>query len=148
VTDETAAPEQAGGENKVAEWDRDVVNNLMGTPQGRFWMERLLDFCGAGRPTYADDGDALGMAKRDGRADIGRFLQGQLEEFCPDLFLRMVRERRGRAARAAAELRKLQGAGEPDVDLARTPIDELADEQERAAAEAAKRSATKPKKDR
>lgn len=139
--DRTAARRAGEREN----WDSTVVNGIMDTPQGRYWMERLLDRCGAGHAVYGHDGDALGMAWRDGRGDIGRFLTGQLETFCPDLYLRMIRERRARVerARAKAEREETRREGGPEQHSGVTSIEELADAQRHEAeAQAAK---TKPK---
>src|ERR1700687_5899430 len=96
-------PRQSEAE-RIAEWDGKVLNDLMSTPQGRYFVERHLDFCCEGRDLYLNDGDALGMAMRDGLARAGRKLRIELEEHCPDRLLQMVRERRGRIARAQAEL--------------------------------------------
>lgn len=142
--DERTAARRAG---EPENWDAKVVSELMATPQGRFWMERLLDLCGSRHPLYAHDGDALGMAWRDGRADIGRFLETQLEQFCADLYLRMVRERRARVERALERERREEErrAGPQDGHSGVTAIDELADEQLRAAAAAAAVPKKKPK---
>lgn len=131
--DRTAARRAGEPEN----WDQKVVTDLMDTPQGRFWMERLLDLCGAHHPVYAHDGDALGMAFRDGKADIGRYLETQLEEHCPDLMLRMIRERRARFARQQEKLAREQARrdAETTAHSGVTSVEELADQQ-RAEAEA------------
>jgi hypothetical protein len=136
----------ANESERIARWDAEVLNNLMSTPQGRYWVERHLDFCCEGRDLYLNDGDALGMAMRDGLARAGRKLRIELEEYCPDLLLRMVRERRARLGRAVAELAKREAAErEPAVSEHGTPIEAMADEQARVAAEEAERAARKAK---
>jgi hypothetical protein len=129
---------------RIARWDAEVVSNMMSTPQGRFLMERFLDFCSEGQELYRDDGDALGMAKRDGSARAGRWWRIMIEEHCPDRYLQMVRERRSRIARISAELRSAETAREPETDDTLSPIEAMADEQRRLAAEEAERN--KPKK--
>lgn len=130
---------------RVARWDAEVCTSLMSTPQGRFFMERFLDFCQEGTELYRDDGDALGMAKRDGTARAGRWWRVMLEEHCADRYLQMIRERRSRIARAQAAIRERQNAAEPEAGSAgMTPIDAMADEQARLAAEEEARAARKP----
>lgn len=134
MTDDPDQPDDNA--ERIARWDAEVCHHLMSTPQGRFLMERFLDFCCEGRDLYLNDGDALGMAMRDGMARAGRWWRVMLEEHCPDLFLRMVRERRGRFARAAAALKKQEAEAEADgLTPSGTPIEALADDQERQAAE-------------
>lgn len=132
---------------RVARWDAEVCTNLMGTPQGRYWVERYLEFCCEGRDLYLNDGDALGMAMRDGLARAGRYLRIQLEEHCPDRLLQMIRERRSRLARAQAAVAAQEAAKQPqDEHDGLTPVERMADEQARLAAEQAEREARKPKK--
>lgn len=132
---EEAEPDAAEND-KVRAWDQRACLALMETPQGRFLMERFLDFCCEGRDLYLNDGDALGMAMRDGMARAGRWWRVMLEEHCPDLFLRMIRERRSRFARAQKALKAREGKGEPDgLTPSGTPIEARADEQVRLAAE-------------
>lgn len=132
---------------RIARWDAEVCTNLMGTPQGRYWVERYLEFCCEGRDLYLNDGDALGMAMRDGLARAGRYLRIQLEEHCPDRLLQMIRERRSRLARAQAAVAAQEAAKQPeDTHDGLTPVERMADEQARLAAEQAEREARKPKK--
>ena len=77
MTDSEARETEA---ERVSRWDAEVCNSLMSTPQGRFFVERYLEFCCEGRDLYLNDGDALGMAMRDGLARAGRWLRTQLEE--------------------------------------------------------------------
>jgi hypothetical protein len=79
---------------------------------------------------YLDDGDALGMAKRDGRADIGRYLETQLQEYVPDQFVRMIRERRTRMERDA-EKQKAAEANTPTIPKDGSWVDKLAEEADR-----------------
>ena len=64
-------------------------------------MEGVRDYRCGGRGLYLYDGDALGIAMRDGMARAGRWWRAKLREHCPDLFLRMIRERRSRLSRKA-----------------------------------------------
>lgn len=144
---EDPPPRQTEAE-RIAEWDGKVLNDLMSTPQGRYFVERYLEFCCEGRDLYLNDGDALGMAMRDGLARAGRKLRIQFEEHCPDLYLRMIRERRSRIARAQAAIGAREAASSPDAaHSGLTPVEEMADEQARLAAGEAAAGARKPKKD-
>lgn len=132
---------------RVARWDAEVLTALMSTPQGRYWVERHLDFCCEGRDLYLNDGDALGMAMRDGLARAGRKLRIELEEHCPDRLLQMVRERRGRVARAQADIAAREAASShADETTTLSPIEAMADEQAREEAERADRAKRAPKK--
>lgn len=131
---------------RIAEWDASVCNNLMSTPQGRYLIERFMDFCAEGQELYLNDGDALGMAKRDGMARAGRWWRSMLEEYCADRYLQMIRERRGRIARAQAAIAAREAAAQPEEGLGISPIEAMADEQQRLAAEEAERAAKKQKK--
>ena len=142
--EKTAADKAA---EQIQHWDAEVCSNLMSTPQGRYWVERFLDFCCEDAELYRDDGDALGMAKRDGLAKAGRWIRIQLEAHCPDRLLQMIRERRGRTARTRSAIAEREAAAEPAEAQLRgiTPIEELADEQARQAAEDAERERRKAK---
>jgi hypothetical protein len=129
---------------RIAEWDADVCTHLMSTPQGRYFVERFLEFCCEGRDLYLNDGDALGMAKRDGLAAAGRWWRIKLEEHCADRYLQMIRERRSRMARKQAELDAQEAQDEAEHDGV-TPIERMADEQSRLAAEEAEARASKGK---
>lgn len=150
MTDDRSEP--SSDADRIAEWDRQTCTALMSTPQGRFLMERFLDFCCEGRDLYLNDGDALGMAMRDGMARAGRWWRVMLEEHCPDLFLRMIRERRGRFARAQAAIKRQEAEGEAtELTPSGTPVEAMADEQARLAAEEEKQKSKvdrqrKPKK--
>ncbi len=146
--EKTAADKAA---EQIQHWDAEVCSNLMSTPQGRYWVERFLDFCCEDAELYRDDGDALGMAKRDGLAKAGRYVRVQLEAHCPDRLLQMIRERRSRFARAQAAVAKREAARRPEtVEAAVAPMDDAADRQQaeyerQAAAEA--KAKKKPKGD-
>ena len=88
------------------EWDAEVLRALLSTPQGRHWVERLLDQCSIYGDAYREDGDIYAACKRDGRASIGRLLLDQLGMYCPDLYNRMMRERRTRIERALAQQKR------------------------------------------
>ncbi len=116
----------------------------MSTPQGRYFVERQLEFCCEGRDLYLNDGDALGMAMRDGLARAGRWLRIRLEEHCPDRYLQMIRERRGRIARAQAAIKAQEAARQPDDQRdGMTAVEAMADHQAREAADQVEAAARK-----
>lgn len=129
--DERIAARQAGDPET---WDRYAINILMTEPQGRRWMERLLDLCGAHHALYGNDGDALGMAWRDGKAEIGRYLETQLQEHAPDRFMQMIRERRNRfdKQKRQADRDRQRREGEEFI-YGSSPIEDMADRQKAAA---------------
>lgn len=135
--DDRTAARRAG---EPESWDGKVLNELMATPQGRFFVERFLEFTGLGRPVYLNDGDALGMAHRDGLGNAGRYWETALLEHCPDLYLRMIRERRTRVERERQrqEREAARRDGPQDGHSGVTSIDELADQQLEAETAAAK----------
>ncbi len=144
MTDEATRETEA---QRITRWDAEVCTSLMSTPQGRYFVERFLEFCCEGRDLYLNDGDALGMAMRDGLARAGRYLRIQLEEHCPDRLLQMIRERRSRLARAQAAVAAAEASKQPqDAHDGMTPVERMADEQARLAAEEAEREARKAKK--
>lgn len=118
----------AGRATKRAE---DTIGVIMATIEGRWWMADLLERCNTYASLYRNDGDALGMAFRDGLADTGRYLLAQIEEHAPDLYARMMRERRTRIEKARERVedqRKATVAPESDE----TPVESALDQQERA----------------
>ena len=130
---------QAGREAKMT---GDTLALVMGSYEGRFWMAELLARCNTFSPCYRQDGDALGMAWRDGMADIGRFLLAQLDEHAADSYQRMIRERRARIERVrekAEEDRKAQDAALEAGKNALSPLDAMADEQARKYAKPVKK---------
>jgi|SRR5579862_794025 len=155
LTDEDRTAARRAGEPE--RWDAEVLTSLMSTPQGRFWCERLLEFCGGGRAVYHYDGDALGMAARSGKMEVLDWMETQLQTHCPDLYLRMVRERRERILRAKEKADREEArraakerSGFDQEGIAVSAVEEMADqqlfdEQKRAEAEAKARAKTKPK---
>jgi hypothetical protein len=115
--------------DQTRDWDAEVLNGLMGSPKGRYWMERLLDRCGSRQPRFLGDGDALGAAKRDGKAEIGDFLEDQLEQHCPDRFLQMIRDRRARLGRLRKKIEDDEALQRRQPAKGLTTIDEMADAQ-------------------
>jgi len=140
--------ERAAAAEKIEGWDAEVCNALMGTPQGRYLLERFFDFCCEGQDLYLFDGDELGMACRDGMARAGRWWRIKFEEHCPDLYLRMIRERRSRMGREKAAIEAREKAREPDELRELSPIEAMADQQRREADEEAARVAKAKGKDK
>lgn len=119
-----AAERRAGQETKRAS---DTVKVIMSTYEGRWWMAELLARSNMYVGAYRFDGDSLGMAWRDGQADMGRFVLGQVDEYAPNEYQRLIREMRARNERAAEAARKaLEPEQEPE---AFAMMDELADRQ-------------------
>ena len=114
--------------DKTEQWAEQFWQSALSDPKGRFVISELLDRCGARQPRFLDS-DYIAAARRDGRAEIGDFLESEIERFCPDRLLQMMRERRSRIVRAQKKLAsedKAQPQGNPS---GRTALDELADAQ-------------------
>ena len=147
--DASGAAERSTEADRISNWDAEVCNNLMSTPQGRYWIERFLDYSCEGQELYHDDGDALGKAKRDGMAKAGRWVRIMLEAHCADRLLQMIRERRSRMARAQAAVAAREAVRETASPDDISPIEAMADEQRRVAEEeaaAAHKAKPQPKK--
>ena len=106
----------------------DAVKTIMSTYEGRWWMAEFLERSNMYSTLYRFDGDAIGMAWRDGQADMGRYLLGQIDEFAPNEYQRLIRERRARIERAAEAAQKARDAEKETFD-AHSPLEDAADRQ-------------------
>lgn|SRR5574340_710406 len=116
---------RAGREAKRAS---DTVKAVMSTYEGRWWMADLLERSNMFSDIYRFDGDPLGMAWRDGQANMGRYLLGQIDEYASGEYQRLIRERRTRLERTAEALQKARDSEQPFQE-ARATIDDRADDQ-------------------
>lgn len=129
MTDDAKAAEQDrrdAGRDLAAE--KHTVGLVMGSYEGRRWMWELLSFCGPYQSRYTGDGDALGMAWRDGRAAVGGRLLEMVDAHAPDLYLRMVREHQTRLEKQREREAAKAGDDEIAVPLT-TTIERMADAQ-------------------
>jgi hypothetical protein len=124
-----ADDDQSSESSRIDEWDAAVWKSIMEDSKGRYMIERLLERCGALAPRYNHDGDALGMAWRDGRAAVGAFIESELERSCPDLLLRMIKERRNRLTRQLDQQRKETAAQQERPFRGATDVERMADAQ-------------------
>lgn len=69
----------------------DDLRWMMGHPQGRRVIDRLLEFTGVFRSSF--NSSAAVMAFNEGRRDTGLFLTAELMEANADGYLRLLRER-------------------------------------------------------
>jgi hypothetical protein len=128
VSQEDNDRKRAAGQE--AKWTADTLGAIMSTAEGRWWMAEFLDHCNLFGSTYRHDGDALGAAWRDGKADAGRYVFTQIDEHVPDLYQRMMRERRARLERARAKAEEARKKAEAEIVPANVdPLDRLLDEQ-------------------
>jgi hypothetical protein len=92
-------PGQEADEAKAAELRRfkrqqqiDDIKWLMGHPQGRRFVTRLLEETGLRRTSFNTSGSV--MALQEGRKQLGYFLEGELLEIAPDGYLKLLMEYR------------------------------------------------------
>lgn len=109
-----------------------TIQAIMSTYEGRWWMCEFLTHCNMYGDAYLDDGDIYAALKRDGRANAGRYVQGQIDVFAANDYQRLIREMRARntravekAANVAEETRK-EETGEVEFY---SPLEEMADDQ-------------------
>jgi hypothetical protein len=132
---------RAGQENASAE---QTIKSVMSTYEGRWWMAAVLERSNMYATLYHFDADTHGMAWRDGQADMGRYLLGQIDAYAANDYQRLIRERNARNEHAAEAAQK---AREPEQEPeAQSPLEEAADRQmaEFQAAEARRAREQKP----
>jgi hypothetical protein len=109
-----------------------TIGVIMATYEGRWWMSDLLERCSLFTALYRGDNDAMGMAWRDGRADIGRFLLAQIDGHTPELYARMMRERRTRLEKQQEKVEEVRRKLRTDEVLPQeTPAEAMLLDQER-----------------
>ena len=91
------AHEERSAAGRQAAQDKEVVSAILATPNGRYWMERALEFCQMYDATHTTIDDTL---IKLGRRQVGAFLMDQIEQYAPDAYLRMIGERRARLEQA------------------------------------------------
>lgn len=125
MADDKRAKRDAGQQTAA---DEQTIKAIMSSYEGRRWMCRVLERSNMYSPMYRFDGDTTGMAWRDGAADMGRFLLGQIDQYAPNDYQRLIREMRARNERAAeAEQQRLK-ADEVEPEIVAIAED-LADQQ-------------------
>lgn len=136
--DEERGKKRRAGDEKAA--DEATVKLIMSSYEGRRWMCRVLEFAAMYQPMYRMDGDVYGAMKRDGKADVGRFLLGQIDVYASNDYARLIREMKARNDRAAEAAQKaIEPEQEPE---AFSPLEDMADRQmAEFQAQAAKRAA-------
>ena len=88
--DREAQAEQAL-ETQRRRQELDYLRWMMGHPQGRRVIGRLLDFAGVLRSSF-NSGAAI-MAFNEGRRDTGLFLTAELMEANPDGYFKILRDK-------------------------------------------------------
>lgn len=114
MADDKRAKRDAGQQTAA---DEQTIKAIMASYEGRRWMCSVLERSNMYSPMYRFDGDTVGMAWRDGAADMGRFLLGQIDQYAPNDYQRLIREMRARNERAAeAEQQRLKAdEAEPEI---------------------------------
>lgn len=122
----------AGRQNKA---DQDTVMTLLSTPSGRYWVDRLLDFCKTRDVEHVSIDDTM---IKLGRKQVGEYLLDQIERHAPEAFLRLVTDRRARVealrVKKVEDDKALRRAERPlDFDDMpdTTPFEDMMDQQAR-----------------
>lgn len=92
VTEESRARSSKKREKLLRERELRTITEIMSTPQGRSFLQRVLDAAG-----LYDDGfhhDALVMAQRAGVRKVGLWLRSELMEASLELFTTLESEAR------------------------------------------------------
>lgn len=77
---------QSKAERKLQQ-QHDDLRSVLSTEQGMRFLWRLLGECGIHRDPF--NTNALAMAKAVGAQSIGRFIEVEIAEACPEKFLEM-----------------------------------------------------------
>ena len=133
--EEARLQEERSAAGRVAAADKRVVEGLLATPEGRFWTERLLEFCGLYDYDYRGAHELhIGL----GRKQVGGYVLNEIEKHAPDTLARFVIERRLRVEAAkvkSVEEDKRQRRVDRPLDFAdmpdETPYETLMDQQAR-----------------
>ncbi len=68
----------------------DDLKWLMGHPQGRRFVTRLLDMTHVYQPSFATNGSV--MCFKEGERNVGLWLTGELMEAAPDEYLKLLKD--------------------------------------------------------
>jgi hypothetical protein len=85
-------------QGEIDEQYRSDLSFVMSSDQGRRFVDRLLASFGMDEPTYKFDGDAIGMALREGRRTCGVEVERELRLFADREYQILIRERLSREA--------------------------------------------------
>ena len=127
--------EERSAAGRLAAADKRVVAALVSLPEGRFWVERLLEFCGNWDYDYHGPTE---LHISLGRKQVAGYLLYELEKHAPETFMRIMAERRVRievlAMKQGEEDKRLRKADRP-LDMSdmpdETPFESLMDQQAR-----------------
>ena len=137
--DEVRLQEQRSAAGRLAAADKRVVAGLLATPEGRYWVERLLEFCGLYDYDYRGSDELhIGL----GRKQVGGYVLNEIETHVPDILARFVVERRARiemerTRKAEDEKRERKADRPPGLDDMpdTTAFEDMMDQQARELAE-------------
>lgn len=100
-----------------------VVLNLMSSTAGREWMLNILELCHIFQTSFVPEG--LTIAFLEGQRSIGLHHLNDIMQYCPDSYIKMMRERNERTIAAATGRAPDSGStGEGPVATAETSGDE------------------------
>jgi hypothetical protein len=133
--DERILQEDRSARGRQDKADADTLGALLSTPNGRYWVERLLDFCKHLDCEHVSIDDTI---IKLGRKQVGVYLLDQIEQHAPDALIRMIVERRARVE--ALRVKKIeddkrQRRADRPLDLGdmpdETPFEAMMDQQAR-----------------
>lgn len=113
ATDKRELKEQLRDQRTAEERAREVVTNLMNTPEGREWFNDLMEIAG----TFHDgfNSDPFIHANNAGRRSIGQYVLAQVTEYCPNLYIKLLEERSDERTKSYRRERGLDGGTDDSV---------------------------------
>ena len=93
AADEQQVKEASHKAKRGRDLELDDVRFVMNAPQGRRFMNRLIEFCGVNRSSFTGNSTTF---FNEGQRNVGLMLFADVEESCPELYLLMRQEARKR----------------------------------------------------
>lgn len=91
ATDPIAVQKAEERAAKQEAYKREAIRALMETPQGRVWMAEVLEFCHIYEEPFTR-GETDVTSFKLGRANVGRYLMGDIQAVSPERYLEMLKE--------------------------------------------------------
>lgn len=93
AADEQQVKDAAQKVKRGRDLELEDVRFVMNAPQGRRFMNRLIEFCGVNKSSFTGNSTTF---FNEGQRNVGLMVFTDLEESCPDLYLLMRQEAKKR----------------------------------------------------